>query len=115
MLNFKPSSPEAPDLEEDYVVSFVDAGNGPRGQFGLGYFDKQGGTYAVGTRRILSDESASRQDDADCNAAYENLVEMKQRYNLSTAFEMKNPCPQKAQGVIAGSATQGQIVLGRTA
>ena len=78
------------------MLSAIDIGNGKLGQFGLSYFDRDGGGYAVGTKRILSDAAEGLQSVQDCEEAFKTLQEIKEEKTLSLPFEMVNICPSVA-------------------
>ena len=92
-INFFTSNETEPYFEEEYVLSTTDVGNGKLGQFGLGYFDREGGGYAVGTKRILSDAAEGLQSVQDCEEAFKTLQEIKKEKALSLSFDMVDICP----------------------
>ncbi|KAL2039736.1 hypothetical protein N7G274_007595 [Stereocaulon virgatum] len=92
-INFSTSNETKPYFEEEYVLSTTDVGNGKLGKFGLSYFDREGGGYAVGTKRILSDAAEGLQSVQDCEKAFKTLQEIKREKALSLSFDMVDICP----------------------
>lgn len=74
------------------MLSTIDIGNGRLGKFGLSYFDKKEGGYAVGTKRILSDAAAASQERQDCKDALKTLMEIKDEKRPSSPFDMDDIC-----------------------
>ncbi|KAL9609782.1 MAG: hypothetical protein Q9167_005478 [Letrouitia subvulpina] len=105
VINFSASNETVPYFEESYVLSTIDIGNGRLGKFGLSYFDKKGGGYAVGTKRMLSDAAAASQEGQDCKAAFKTLVEIKDEKKLDLLFDLDDIC-QSSSGI------RGQHFLG---
>lgn len=93
VVNYNLSNPVTPAFEEDYVLSALDLGNGELGRLGISYFDKKGGGYAVGTRRILSNAAGSQIEAQECWKAFHTLRRLQEEKNLSLPFMMINICP----------------------
>lgn len=98
-----------PFLDDGYVVSFMDIGPGLDGKMHAGYFDKEGGGYAVGKMQVLSlptEVGGTVETVRACHQAYNTMVEIQKERQLPVLFKLQNPCPRIPSG--AGS----QMVLG---
>lgn len=94
---------EHPFMEEDYVFSSVPLG--PRGmeQLGWGYFDRDDGPFAFGTRRTLGESDGSR---TECERALRTLRALQDRRNLTDLpFDLSDVCGSPSSGM--------QIAMGR--
>jgi len=81
-----------PAFEEDYVLAALNIGNGALGRLGLSYFDKEGGGYAVGTRRILSDVTADKYEVEECSKALRNFRLLEKKRGLDLPFSLVSLC-----------------------
>ena len=112
-FNYMTANVSTPYFEEIYLHSALDLGNGRLGQLGLGYFDKPGGAYAVGTIRTLDDDSGGLQMANDCHDAFHTLETIREKYDLTLSFELKNNCPPKGgERNQLGASSYWQKVLG---
>ncbi|KAI0837757.1 hypothetical protein F5Y06DRAFT_63792 [Hypoxylon sp. FL0890] len=113
-VNYHMSAPDKPAFKERYVARMLDVGAGDLGNLALSYFDKEGGGFAVGTRRVLSGhvEGGSATDAKECNEAFQTLTELQKERNLSLNFTLENPCTsQGSMERFAEFGTQDQNVL----
>jgi len=92
ILNYNASSELA--FEDDYALSALDLGNGNLGQLGLSYFDKEGGGYAIGTRRVLSERASGRREVHECLKAIRTLQKLQTEQGLRLPFKLEDICPQ---------------------
>ncbi|KAI4170607.1 MAG: hypothetical protein LQ343_004839 [Gyalolechia ehrenbergii] len=104
-INWSTTNETQPYFEDEYVLSSIDIGNGKLGQFGVSYFDSKGGGYAIGTKRILSDETGDPEVVMDCKDAFRTLLEIQKDKNIDLPFDMVDICPFQKGG-------QAQKVLG---
>lgn len=86
------SNPKEAYFEEDYALAALDLGNGRLGELSLGYFDKAGGGYAIGTRRTLNEEHTAPQTDRDCQDAFLTSKDIQNERALKLPFGLVNPC-----------------------
>ena len=105
------SAEDAPAFQERYVARILDVGDGRLGDLALSYFDKPGGGFAVGTRRVLSPATgnavatggASEELSAAfvtpgakelqaCHEAYGTFVKLQDARQIPLNFTLENPC-----------------------
>lgn len=86
--------PLRPDIDDDYVFAVLDIGRGEIGNLALSYIDKEHGMYAVGTRRVLSEDRRDRtsKEQKECTEAYQRLQHLWEARDVPTAFKLRNPC-----------------------
>lgn len=110
-LNFEPSQPENPRYESDYVARLVDVGLADGERMALSYFDQENGAYGVGTRVSLSTSARDGdQQRSDCEAAFMNMQNIREKYVLPLRFPLENPCDDGLDKVTS-PAQESQVVL----
>lgn len=95
----------APAFQERYVARILDVGDGRLGDLALSYFDKPGGGFAVGTRRVLSPTPAAAAGGAReasatstaaelkaCHDAFGTFVQLQDARQIPLNFTLENPC-----------------------
>lgn len=102
----------APAFQERYVARILDVGDGRLGDLALSYFDKPGGGFAVGTRRVLSpapapaaaggvreasapSSAAAAPGPAElkaCHDAFGTFVQLQDARQIPLNFTLENPC-----------------------
>ncbi|CAG8950777.1 hypothetical protein HYFRA_00002992 [Hymenoscyphus fraxineus] len=90
--NFNASDSSKPAFEEDYRLAALDLGNGQLGRLGLSFFDREGGGYAVGTRRVLSEPDADTPDVEACLEALHTFRLLQKEHGLNLSFELSDIC-----------------------
>ncbi|KAI9803987.1 MAG: hypothetical protein M1833_000268 [Piccolia ochrophora] len=106
-INYAANDSSTPFIDEDYVATALDLGNGETGKLALSWFDRKGGAYAVGSRKVLSEEGADEGTAGDCRDAFRTLKGIERDRGLPLPFELNDPC------LGSGRDTNGnQVVLG---
>lgn len=82
---------DRPFMEEDYVFTTVPLGTRNMEELGWGYFDREDGAFAFGTRRTLGPDYGSQEE---CRRALKTLRVLQEERNLTglLGFELTDIC-----------------------
>ena len=97
MINWNiTAEPQSFSFAEQYAFSTVRTLDDEAGMLGLGYFDREDGEIALGTRRTISGLSSSK---GECQAALETLRKMQEKRGVHLPFKLADICGEQRTGL----------------
>lgn len=97
--------PKQPFFAEDYVFQTVNVLDDEAGTFHLGYFDGEGGSFAMGTARALSFKEETAEE---CRKALRTIRRMQASRGIELPFELTDVC---GTATVVGSSSQKPLAL----